>query len=74
MTDYEGVVDGLHLFKFKQFNENIDSIKFYFYFDQDLKYVKSSISQSDIGELSVDVIEPMNLRTFKAEDWYVAEC
>jgi hypothetical protein len=77
LTDYEGVIDGLHKFKIKQFNENIDAIKFYFYFDQDLKFVKSSLSQNTfdmIGDLSVDVVEPMNVRKFSAKDWYMSEC
>ena len=27
-----------------------------------------------IGDLSVDVVEPMNVRKFSAKDWYMSEC
>lgn len=38
LTDYKGInEDGLHVFKFKQFDEsNEDALKFYFFFDKDL--------------------------------------
>lgn len=75
LTDYEGVNhEGLHVFKFKQFNENLDAMKFYFYFDQDLKYVKSSFYQSTIGDLFVDVVDPLNIRSFDEKDWYMSDC
>jgi len=37
-------------------------------------YVKSSVSQASIGELSVDIIEPINKRSFNSSDWYTTEC
>lgn len=34
LTDYRGINnEGLHTFQVKEFNENIGSIKFFFYFD-----------------------------------------
>jgi len=75
LTDYLGANDeGLHMFQIKQFNENIDSIKFFFYFDKDLKYVKSSVAQASLGEVSVDVVQPLNVRSFDSQDWYTTEC
>jgi len=75
LTDYYGLnEDGLHTFGIKSFNENIDSIKFYFYFNQDLEYVRSSLAQSSIGKLSVDVTQPLKVRSFDKNDWYTTEC
>ena len=51
---------------------------FKFFFDLDMKYVKSSISQTDIqsmfGDIVVDVVHPVTVRTFEENDWYMNDC
>ena len=55
-----------HVFKFKRFNDNIDSLNFKFYYDLEMNYVKSTITQTDIqsviGDIKVDVVTPVTER------------
>jgi hypothetical protein len=39
-----------------------------------LSYVKSSLSQASIGKVSVDVVQPMSVRTYESNEWYTTEC
>jgi len=65
LTDYQGIADDLHIFKFKSFDESIDNeIKFYFLFDKDLSFVRAKISQKDYGEFPFEVVEPLITRDF----------
>ena len=71
--------NSIHQFKVKQFGDKLENNHFRFFFDLDMNYVKSSIKEAYLGELGlgdlqVDVVEPLKERTFTDKDWYLNEC
>lgn len=75
LTDYEGLdQDGLYAFKMKQFNDNPQSPKFYFLFDQNRTFTRSRLWQKDVGQYDFDAILPLEGRIFLDEDWYSKDC
>lgn len=69
------IIFRLHKFKVRQFDSsNSMSPRFYFYFDQDLVFVKARIEQIDIGSFDFSSTMPMEEYNFAKMDWYTADC
>jgi hypothetical protein len=59
LTEYKGLDEGNHKFKIRQFDESNElSPRFYFFFDKDLKFIKSRIEQIDIGGFDFSALIP----------------
>ena len=71
LTNYRGMEDGLHKYEMLQFDkQNSNSPKFVFYFDTDLKLVKTRIEHVEIGHYDFAAVKPITEKSFIEEDFY----
>lgn len=75
LTNYRGMEEGLHKYQMIQLDkDNKVTPQFFFYFDTDLKLVKTRLSHHEVGHYDFSAVRPIQEKVFVEEDFYQIEC
>ena len=75
LTNYKGMEDGLHKYQMIQLDkDNKVTPQFFFYFDTDLKLVKTRLLHHEVGHYDFAAVRPIQEKAFVEKDFYQIEC